>query len=209
MAGIHNELKRATDLLRGFRRAVGIVDAGGVERLGETLTPVLDVWARPECSILRGEEMWAGSITAGPVAGQYSCAALSPPTSGNRIIIVDAYIIRAATSATIRVGVDAREAGLSAAAATYSIRDDRITTQVPSALLYGGTAGAPTSPAGYWQDYSISTGAYVRPEFPIVLLPGGRSLCFRYDGAVNLAFYVGCIWRERQLIPGEYRDDVR
>lgn len=69
MSDQHNALHRCTELLQGFKRGLGMDrDADGVERVGETLTPVWDIWSKPEFARLRGEHLGAASLLVTGIA---------------------------------------------------------------------------------------------------------------------------------------------
>jgi hypothetical protein len=63
--GIHNELRRGP-FSRATKAALGDTTAeGGVERYGETMQPVLDLWARDEFGYLRSEYLFGERLQKG------------------------------------------------------------------------------------------------------------------------------------------------
>ena len=61
MPELHNAIKFFGALQVAAKQALG-VDDEGIIRVGETLTPVADLW-RDEWAILRNARLWAGEIT--------------------------------------------------------------------------------------------------------------------------------------------------
>lgn len=103
MGHVHNALDRATELVRGFRRAMGLLGPdGGVERFGETLTPVMDMWSQPHWNTLRGDWLQWCSGTSAANAGFRSRVRLRPVSTSKMIVVVhhieclSAFFIQAA-----------------------------------------------------------------------------------------------------------------
>lgn len=94
MGHVHNALDRATELVRGFRRAVGLTGPeGGVERFGETLTPVMDIWSQPIWATLRGDWLqWGRANVAAGGAGTRSIVRLRPVANSGRLLVVVHFI---------------------------------------------------------------------------------------------------------------------
>lgn len=71
----HNELQRYPALQRAYPVAVGMDPREeGVTRLGETLTPIIDLWSRDEWAFLFDEILWAdvSALVAAGGAGLFS-----------------------------------------------------------------------------------------------------------------------------------------
>lgn len=87
MGSIHNEL-RSSALQQAIRDAVGGSMEVEIERIGETLTPVLDIWSQPEWVQLRGVRPFAigGVVLAANVAGIARFQISNP--AGSQVIAV-------------------------------------------------------------------------------------------------------------------------
>lgn len=136
MGQLHNELRDATSLLRGFRRLFGGTDPGlGVERLSETLVPIVDIWDRPEFAFLRDEFIWWTSRSDGLVAGQFSGVGIAGrTTTPNSLTIVTRIRNKGASSVNVRlVTATAHDSD-----GGLTRRDNRIATDI-GALVFDRT----------------------------------------------------------------------
>lgn len=92
MPPVHNALTRGR-LSSALRAAIGIQkDEGGLERYGETLTPIIDLWSLPEWAIHRNEVLWSLHGAVGATAAEFSMVALTCPLavgSQQYLIFVD------------------------------------------------------------------------------------------------------------------------
>lgn len=141
MGHVHNSLDRATDLTRGIRRAVGMVGPdGGVERLGETLTPIMDVWSRPEWNALRGDWLqWCFAAVGAGGAGTRSIARLRPVSTSKMLVVVHliecntAFLIQNALAADLptNIGVGQRD--------TRNPTDGRVRFTIDNTAAAAGT----------------------------------------------------------------------
>ena len=86
----HNELNRAVEIDHAVRVIVSETDSESkVERFSETLTPILDIWSRPEWAFLRNEVLFSvGPQTSAAVAAQSSFVQLFNPVTSTRIVLV-------------------------------------------------------------------------------------------------------------------------
>lgn len=102
MAELHNALRRTRGLLGAFQKAFGLDQSAGVERLGETLQPTLNIFERPEWALLRGEEWFAvdETQTAGG-AGNFSKIGIFNPTGSGLLVVVLDHIIRSSTADSV------------------------------------------------------------------------------------------------------------
>lgn len=88
MSSIHNALQRGI-INDALKRATGLTKSGSaIERMGETLTPIIDLWSRPEWSVLNGEGLMGANIVQPVVAGQLSFICLGNPTGSGMIVVV-------------------------------------------------------------------------------------------------------------------------
>jgi len=101
---IHNELKEKPELQRALAIIAGAhPEASGVERLGETLTPILDLFARPEHNFVLDEELTVFANSAVIAAGAGRSFYEIVPQPGFQFIIEGIYNHTGATL-TVRIG---------------------------------------------------------------------------------------------------------
>ena len=104
MAQLHNELRRQTEILRAIKDALAITDAEvNVERLGETLTPSINIWELPEWAVLRDESLLCEATAQGAVAGELSAVGISNPTGSKAVAVVEAIRYRSGAPARVRM----------------------------------------------------------------------------------------------------------
>lgn len=105
MPHVHNALHHATSLQDAFRKAVGEQDPGftGIERAGETLTPTINLWERPEWARLRGETLWSLRHAQAAVAAEMGFVGLRNPATSRSIAVIQN--IRVDVGAAARVNV--------------------------------------------------------------------------------------------------------
>ena len=90
MADIHNAIRYGTGETRGIPVITGMdASTGGLERVGETLQPVIDPYSRGEWSWPRQEHLWGKSITSVAVVGELSFMAVTCAPGSRSIVIVD------------------------------------------------------------------------------------------------------------------------
>lgn len=205
---VHNALSRGT-LPSALSRAVGdTMGSSGLERYGETLTPIINLWERPEWAYLRQVSLlsWLGSPAA--VAGEYSGAALVNPVGSSTIAVVETVSAMASVQAQFQLcRVDA-----ATILATYlldggrgSQRDTRWTaTYGPGRVnVWSGSDAAII--IGAQVDVRANTAGAVFTEFqcgvPFVLTPGYALVCS--CRTVNTLLTTVFKWYERQAFPGE------
>lgn len=101
MPHVHNALHHATSLQDAFRKALGEGDAAfnGIERAGETLTPVIDIWSLGEWAALRGEVLWTLTHDQPAVAAEQGFVGVRNPADSGVIVVI--LGIRADTGATL------------------------------------------------------------------------------------------------------------
>lgn len=197
MSHIHNALERATDLIRGFRRALGIVGPeGGIERFGETLTPIMNLWGHPDWSLLHGELLqWStASIPAGG-AGFRSQFMIRPVATSKLIVVV--RHIECNIAFNVRTGL---LSNLGTAQSTFQ-RD----TRNPSDSRVAATSANGAAAIGTVRFQVLS--APFRLTLPIVIHTDGDGT---NSGALvvdprtdNTAIDVAVAWTAREAFPGE------
>lgn len=198
MGHVHNALDRATDLIRGYRRALGIVGPdGGVERFGETLTPVIDLWDNPRWIALMGDNPQFGTLTVAANAGNRSMVQLMPSPTSKTIVIV--HEIRCSAAFNIRTH-NTQTTELGAVTTQRGTRDPRAGSDNRVSLNGTNTAGAvvgnlrfhvPITPFIFQQPIILnSTGVFAAS---IVLDPN----------ADNTAIIASLVWTLHDVFPGE------
>lgn len=204
MATIHNELRRSGGLLSAIRAILGVTDPdSGVERFGETLTPVLDPWRRPEHAFLRGERLASGVLLSQfDAAGDTAHVALVNP-AGSRSLVVVHFVRTAGATADLRV---ATEAAILAAgfveAGERNWRDRRgpgpsSAVESTARLFRGSIVGT----VGSAITITSTTHQLYDQHFPVILSPGS-ALNVR-SSAIDLDLTVELHWHERIALPGE------
>lgn len=89
VAKIHNMLHRG-NWSAALKRVLGVEKTdGGIERFGETLTPTVNLWERPEWAWLRQENLWAFRELVGAVVGELSAVAALNPIDSGQIVVVE------------------------------------------------------------------------------------------------------------------------
>jgi len=208
MAGVHNAITRG-DLSSALTRLLGISrGAEGLERLGETLTPVIDTWGLPEWAILRGEKLAAIRMAATAVAAEFGIIALGNPAGSNNLTVVEAVDTiagAAAMSVFLEVVADTVVAAtLGAAAFPIAARDRRFEAgqsgQTRSFVKFGTDPGN-TFGASIEQKFVPTTAYIAFQNLPVILRPGDDLIVV--GQTVNNAFNANFKWRERQAYPGE------
>lgn len=204
---IHNAIKYGTDLLRSYSRAIGLAeDEEGAVRLGETITPVINVWDRAEWAFLRGETLWAVMLTVTGVAAEQAMAGIVNPTGSRLIVVVEAAGVRLSvagaafcnilTQTTIETKQDTTGAG--------QVRDRRISTSTRIRTTLGSAAGALVSSSASMEDIRHNDGSEAHTNLiclPVVLQPGFGFIVEANTNATSLG--VNYRGRVRPALPGE------
>ena len=201
---VHNELRRITQLQRALKIAFGLDSAeGGLERLGETLTPIVDTWAHPDHAFLRDERLMSATVdVAAGGAGTNGKLQVWNATSQYVFIITE---IRVSTASAAQHLVYAHGSLIAATVAvTYAHRDFRTHNAgvAPAATVRADNgSGIPAGAARVFMETQPSYRASVFRE-PLVITPGSGVFA---TTQANLAAQLCISWRERLLLPGEYR----
>lgn len=201
---LHNELHRTTDLQSAYRAALGEDNAefSGIERAGETLTPIIDLWSLPEWSYLRREYRFWMQQTAAAVAAERSILCLRNPVDSGVIAVVTKA--RALADCTVRFSTN--QAQVADATNNGFSRDGRhavsgagndLRSRVQFITMTETTANSGTT---VWE-MTLANDSQRILELDFVL-PPGRDL--RLVGILDLtALGGGFWWRERVARAGE------
>lgn len=209
MGQIHNELRKGV-LSAGLTRALGAMRGdSGLERFGETMQPVIDLWRLPEWSFLRTERLcaYARSVAAN-AAGFGGVAIANPALQGGAasqlIIVVEA--ITMITVATQELGIyGAADSTTDLTNSSFGFTRDQRPLDAVIRVSQGVVRYANTPvavPANHdIVEFVRNPGAGVgygeaKIAVPYVLMPG-RMLTV-YTSAVNIALTVNFKWRERR-----------
>lgn len=198
----HNAIQRYTELQRAAKIQLGLDSADtGLERMGETLQLVRNLWELPEDGWLRGDLKAVGmlAVTAGG-AGNIPYASLQIE-SRKWMAVVERVTIWSATAGVIT----ARLIGVTTIAnlgTTKQYRDTRATTRVPVAKLRykNGDALEYGSPI---MDFRIAANTPIEWRPNIVLFADLPYYALGFRGAANTDLNVSWEWRERVTLPGE------
>lgn len=209
MAG-HNSLIYSVELLRAYARALGLApEEEGVFRLGETLTPGVDLWSRPEWNFSRGELLAGDRSTAGAVVGEGSMVAYVNPSTSRKLVVIDA--LAATSTAAVGTGIAAGiateaqiTATLASAQALFAL-DRRWPSLLSTSLRYSGSD--PTIPFNTRLEQRHTTVANEIEDFKLIvpyIIPPGHAIYVQTQLA-NADIVVMVRLRERVLLPGEDR----
>lgn len=212
MGSLHNELRRSP-ISGAVLKALGVEDNEAVlERFGETLQPVFDVWGRIEWDAYRKEfvgtcgiEVAAGGATTLASVALYNNTAKSP----NTLIVVDRFEVYVTATATV-IGYLSNIAASPTIATNITTRpfvdrrvlDNQAGNEATAQILTGIPVGTPTQ---WIQADRLKVLANEQKAFrgmvPAVLPPGHFIGAQNTDDAAALGVVLR--WRERQVRPGE------
>lgn len=210
MGDLHNELRRG-QLSRAVTRLLGMqVGAVGIERLSESLTPVLDMWGRPEFAYLRKEDRFQSGQQAAGAAGTTSYCHLRVPLGSNILCIVDRIIVQDPSGAggSFDIGLTTPNAS-GTPGSVMDVRRNR-GLAVGTGAVSVALASARTDIAGDAVAFSVvpirvrctASIATIDLDGLGYVLAAGEALSIRAN-AVNTAVGANFIWRERAASPGE------
>jgi hypothetical protein len=203
----HNAISYAANLLKAFPRAVGLAsETDGVTRLGETLTPIFNIFT-PEYAFLRDERLCAGSGIQTAAAGTVtSCHLLNPANSG-LIVVVDSIRVSSDTTGEVRIHV---RTPVSGAPSLKSFADLRLGGTLQPSLLFwtSNVLAAVTGTRLSSNNILANTTMELLPS-PIVLPPdvptGQGSIAIFHVTLLTPTLETSVRWRERTAYPGELR----
>ncbi len=195
---IHNALSRG-GVSAAVKNFLGVQDPeSGVERFGETLTPVLNLWEQPEGAYLRREGLYSAVRSVGPVAGSNSVLALRND-SNELLLMVTLGACNAAYFVLVIANIAAEIVGAAASALACTNRDTRW-------RLGTGEATSRARSLAYTVAGSGGSLVGLHPanetfRYPVVVGPGASLLI--ESQAVNIGMTGFIQFSERQLYPAE------
>lgn len=211
---LHNALTRG-QLSAAMQRALGVsFDSAGIERYGETMQPVLDLWRQPEHSILRGDFRWAGQESVAAAVGEFAIWAVGNAPGSGGILVLERVGVRsgvavnqivagiatrsqilvtlAAALAPNPIGVDNRNSGPNEGTSARVIGQVEFFDGTDAASLPGTLIDA-VEPNG--------TTTAEMLNLPVILKPGTCYYVEQLGANVNLR--VSSYGRWRKALPGE------
>lgn len=204
MPPVHNALRRG-QFSSALTRAIGDTrGAGGIERYGETLQPVIDLWSKNEWAYLRNEFHFAGSATIAAAVGFNSILYLNNPANSNVIAVIRGAWADGGAAALAGVTIT-QPATAKTAGNPGNERDTRTPFGGSRCLLESVNTEA--TPAGQSIGPRLivpangPTGRLVEPDDLLILTPGNS---FGITAiAVNVLLNATWLWSERIMFPGE------
>ena len=203
MSHVHNSLHRCTQLLQGYKRALGMdVSEDGVERIGETLTAVLDLWSQPEFALPRGEYLGHGNLVVSGVAATRTIVGVRNISTQDDSWVV---VVEPGSSCTSSGGTAVASTTLTDIADNKGLigRDGRMGHAPPMVRIRAENIAIPAGVTNGIVLFGHNPVTVIRLEQPIVLRDG-QSFYFLSDTdalTLTASFYT----RSRKSFPGEHR----
>lgn len=198
----HNALKYGVNLTRALERLVGLDDhEQGTTRLGETLTPVIDAWSRPEFALPRLEILYCRAPATVPaVAARNSILSFVNPVGSGIIAVVLGWVTYTGSVLDVQTGTG----GSIAANQVTSLgvaQDSRLAQHGETSIcqLITGDVAAGVAITQWTDVGSASESMRLLPQF--IVTPGNKVDWI--NPTVNTAFRIGLLWSERRGFPGE------
>lgn len=210
MGQLHNGIKYGTDLVAAVNVLSGVDPASpGVERLSESLTPILDPYARDDEAVLRREHLWGTTINSPAVAAEFSITAVVNPLANQiqgLILVVTKALFRGGGAAGSFMGWSSR--ALIAATLTQVGNAANLDSRFSNTLVprttpietWAGSDGAATLSGNIEEELPLTP--YSAFSFtPIMLKPGtGIYICAQ---TVNTSLQTKYRGYYRMALPGE------
>lgn len=212
MAQTHNALSRGP-FGRALKDALGDSKAeGALERYGETMQPIINLWGLPEWAFLRGETLWACSIVRAADAANVSIVGVMLPVASKFILMVDRISGRNSVAAGNLI-LSMLDRPTIAALAGFALgnppffRDQRahsvVGAQFAPLETFSAASGA-VAVNGTMENISYPTSdnrEFVAP--PLIVRPGGGVLV--QSAAINQQIVVSFVGRIRNALPTELK----
>lgn len=207
MGTIHNELPR--DFLgKALKNALGVNDAESViERFSETLQPTINLFERPEWSILRGELLWVVTPSQPAVAAEFQQVGIRNPTGSGKLVVLERVfnaLYLGAAQRQLQVRGRAQGAVLASGAVTNrDLRHTKTASFQDGLTTLGLTNSAAAAVGTQLHGFTTGTnGEWNGPyELNIVIPPGFE--VFIGSTTVNLPTSFCFVGRERAAFPEE------
>lgn len=210
MAEIHNQLRRG-GWSKALKNALGDSQGeSGIERYGETLTPVIDIWSQPEWSFLRNETLFSARIVRAADAANVSIIGLSLPLASKFIVIVEGITARNSVAGGNLV-LSMLDRATAAALAGFGLgnppffRDQRahatIGAQFAPVETWSAASGAVTINGTMEDKNYVDTNDRDFKCLPLIVRPGGT--VFLQGLAVNQQIVGTFFGRVRTALPTE------
>ncbi len=206
MGQLHNELLRAHEIRQAIKDAVESSEGDvNVERLGETLTPVIDIWSLPEWSFLREEcRFTTQRDVVAAVAAQFGFYQVLNPAGSNQLVVLDGFWASTTANSIVAGSLTVTPRGATGTSFAVPLDGrwfDRSAAYVANLTISKGTTVGPFGdPLGL---SSQTTGNFLPlSSWPPVILPPGVGF-FISDNVLNEAMAVQITGRVRPARPGE------
>lgn len=198
MAKLHNELRK-TPLGRGLKDVLGVSaqGEGGLERYGETMTPIINVWGSPEFARPRGEQLAGVAASANAIAAEFGYVGVQNPggAGASALIVIEAAEVHGAPqNFTLQVLTDAEVTAAGVVAQTTVSRD----TRWGAVARLRAFTGTHTAVLGLTLERIFGSSSETRSfstGLPFVLSPG-FALAIVCETALT-AFLASLGWRDR------------
>ena len=172
---------------------------GFVDRLGDTLVPVLDQWAQPEYAFLRNDIRFSRFSVQAAVAARFSSIQLVLPDTAQVLVIIDKIVPAFATDIDVQLDPLGAVIGNLNNATRGLSNDDRYQSGLLSSQVtvneVDNAAGASLT------QWRISTATPGRDVPWFVLAPDSK--LFLFSTAVNTTIAANISWREYPIFPTE------
>ncbi len=193
MPHVHNALHHATRLQNGYR--VVLAEAGadfqGIERAGETITPTLDLWSRPEFGLVRGEVLYRRADNSPAVALRFASFELVNPT-GSGVLAVVTRVENDSGAVELELAPDSGAAIAANPVTNRGVAVDTRFANLGEASKCAMVGGDLAAGAAIRVERIAGSGA---SDQPWIIAPGRK--LFIIGLTVNTAISVGVSWHER------------
>lgn len=196
---LHNALRYLPEMQKGIGNFAGLDDhEEGVQRISETLQPILDPWGPPEIAFLRRERACVGRATASTGVGTNSYVCLHNPQGSGIVVVLEAVqLFDFTAAATMVISILGKTGAPIGTAGTSSSRDLRWSGN-PIATVRQGADFA-TDMAGAVQSGQLRAlvNVMATPAAPYILGPSNYVI-FHNQSTTNEAIATTMYWRERR-----------
>lgn len=181
----------------------------GIERFGETIEPIVDLWGQPEWALLRRENLFGDVHTAGAVVAEFTWVAVVNPAGTRHLVILERARVGAGAGMTANMAsmLAADVAATTALVKRVALSDLRTAVSSGSAVLRGVAelwAGSDPVNTGNANDIAViqtTSNDAAFQNLPLVI-PPGFAVVFQ-GNTVNTSLRVSVSGRERTVLPGE------